>query len=701
MVKQILIGFLFLAAQLWAAGNECPFQNNDDDMKLMDRLAASIQKFEAECKPANDSELKRKLAEMQASVEKLNSQFDRETAIGKLGTWLGMPITCGNFPSFLSDQRDDAYRRFTQGLTPPENPDYKACFNTSPSEAVFLQCIDGARDQKLQLATDFCETSFTEGQRKERDKFVGQTYSALNENLKILFETMASQCTGDPQKLREGALQTATTLATTYSAIEPMSAVGGYGIALGATALNQALSLFRKDSPQELMRKEKIIPEISCLLMETMEHELGCAKLLRTVPPAPPAPLLSAEDAKLLGASGDKNASVRAVLEVMDGVEKRAAKEMPQAKVGAAPVDFGRAPVLDELNLVLGRRVTNPATNQEAFMLDYLSEVASDLKFVGTQTNPRGPDADAFQKHFGTRAPGLQIFTNLRDHGAEFNLASGKMGQTLEELIASYLNYNRSLQSGKDDIIAKERTAFLKKVNELGSRTLDAEGPMSVSNLIQRAVDRHWQLALPKDSPVLAFRRWEENRAFDEALRARLNRSVSPMVGDAFKILRDGYAESVKARASKLKNRLEVDLIGNGPLGEYQRKDLFINTIGPLYDYCTLLAGIYVFKSSTSAVDGMGEYESACGPLLCWNGEGIPLYDKSLPPIHFREHQCRMMYDQAALKQMFKEKFLKTGMLCPPKPEKPIGQKVKEFFRWPGSKPPVKRPTHDAATPKR
>ncbi len=694
MAKRITLALFLVTANLRAASNECPFRNNEDDMKLMERLASSIQKFESECKPADNSELKRKLAEMQASVKDLDRQFDRETPIAKLGHWLGMPVTCGNYPSFLSDQRDDAYRRFTQGLNPPENFEYQACFQNPPNEAAFLNCIDDARDQKLQIAADFCEVSFTETQRRQRDKFVGQTYSALNENLKILFETMASECTGDPQKLREGALQTATTLATTYAAIDPNAAVGSLGVALGASALNHALNLFRKDSPQDLIRKEKLIPEISCLLLETMQHELSCTTLLRTEPPRPNPPSLSPDQEKILGAGHDKSASVRAVLEVMDGVEKRAAKEAPLTKAGLLPVDFGRAPILDELNVILRRKVTDPTTNQEHEMLAYLKKVADDLKFVGTQTSLRGPSGPAFQKRFGAKAPGPQIWANLRDHGAEFNLASGKLGKTLDEVIASYETYRQSLETGQEDIMSTERAAFLNKINEIGTRSLDADGPVSVSQLIQRAVDRHWQLALPKESPILGFRRWEENRLFDEALRARLNQSVSPMVGDAFMILRDGYAESVKARVATLKQNLGGEFIGSRPLPEYQRRDLFLNTVGPLYDYCTVLAGMYVFKSSTISTGGLAEYEKACAPLLCGDGQGVPLFDKNLPPISFREHQCRMIYDHAAIKQAFRDNFLKTGVLCQPK-------LAKNFLRWPQARPIIQRPTHDAARPKR
>jgi len=688
MVKALLLVGWITQTALASDGKSCAFRSGEQETKLLERIGSSIAEFKKNCAPTAGSEFDKNLNDMLANAQQLASGMPKDTPIGDLGNWLGMPITCSNYPQFLSAQREDAVRKILGKLQPcSTDAKYSAC-SSQPNP---IECADRVREDKIDFAANHCRTSRNESIKTERAKFLSHSYEALNKNLGVLLSTMNKECMQEnSEAFQASALKTASALASTYAAMEPVAGAASMGIAMAGSALNQVVThLFKAQDPSALIQKEKIFPELSCLFLETMELDLNCAQLLKPAEPTKPKTELTQRES--LFANGDgKGSPVDAVLRAMNNVDDLASGAAKNE--GGKPtgnVELSPRPVLDELTAVMNMPVLDPAAGSGNYipMKAYLARVAQDLQFAGRQTRPGPVSEEAVRKHLGERAAVAKpMQASLSKRGPEYRRATGTLGETLGQLLGPYMAYESALEAQDRDAIATKRKELLDALHHISSTSLeDVDGVLPAATLVRQAIDRHLDLVLSESSGLRALGKWELASQIDKQIKDSLPQGARPAVADSFRILRNAYGKGLKKKVNQYARELTETLKDFKPerASTNVRENLFSKSVKPLLDQCTLLAGFYVFGDNTNLIDrgGKSDYENLCAPLMCADGSGIPSFDfKNSQPIAFREHQCQLIYDHEGISKRMQDRLVKEGTLCPPEEKKNLLQRGLEHI---------------------
>lgn len=646
-----------------------------------DDLRVSFNDFKVACSAKRGSGMEEKINALQSGVAQLAALVNDQTPIPALALWQGLPVTCAGYPSRLSEQYDEASRRYNLALPSPDSGEYRTCFEglgaerNAQTDSIFSKCVDSIREEKLQIAADFCGKS----QSPSRLETLSQLEDSVVESFKGVLGALNEACNGDKTRVREAGLRVANQLASVLSSTEPYAESAGMGVAMSAVVLSASLDqLFDPAVTAHTAEQDG-----ECLLVVTVERDLGCKKLPGSLAPARTI------------SSASKANSVDAVLNAMQRVEDRAKpdEQNPHPNGLEFPA-LSSHPMLNEIVGAMDMRVLS--NDRRALpMADYLRQISQDLQFAAGAWTKTGASESRVREYLGASRKHLvtPMLQAIRQMDPEQSRGIGRLGAGVESFVTEFQNYQRALAAGVQQAIEEKRTALLRSVAN--------DAPDGISLLLRQALDRHQQLVLRSES-LRKVRNYDFSRELNASVWEAATRQPDSLMAQTYPMLRDAYAEPLKKAAAQTKARMSEALRplerNSKSLSKEQMAQVYEDAVQPMLNQCISLANAYVFGADTHSLSrsGVEEYQQICSPFLCADILGEFNFNDGAIPV--REKQCQLFEDQKTLSKKTFTRFLSSetpGKLCTNKPEPSTLQRVQRFLRGNSA------PTQDSNTKRR
>jgi len=664
-----LLLLLLLPGIAWAADaaeglqaivpqKSCPFLSTHKLIPDITKALSTLKK----CEP-----LVTKISAMEESIKVFKSQGTPITkgpvAEGAYRSYVGVDPTCQNYESIFSAELEYAQSRLALRLTSPPSKLFKSCYKANAQQNALMKdevfaCFRQEYSRALEYMRNQCGWLRRQSTEQVTTDLAATFVTQLQQNFDRLLKEDLPKCQDKQnwETIEKTALSTGIQLAGAVAALEPHAAMASMAVGLGAQALDQILNhIMARKPPSSYFSEQAELEKVECLFVETLDEVMGCKTMGNAADPVPDmAAFRQSLDPKLdRYYFGDgKNGSVLGALASIDRVVADTGAKGSDAVLN----DRSKAPPLDQLR-ALKSPITLPDGSRRASQLEYLGEVANDLKLWAEEPD-KAPVQD--NRNFGPIYRG----TNL------------EFAEDLERFVQSVERaFPDKLERGTD--LKAQAKALLESVYRS-----DGEGNKKILDLKQ-ILARHSEMK--GNDPLSPIKQWEIRSASAQVPPANnqhlLEMGLTALLenfGNSFRSQMGGFITSLNnAKANSMRgNELYV--------APDQRPRFFDGNYLNMIKTCLLIAPSLNHLEGSVEKGQKANYnvtskrreafrirlggappdiEAACSEFHC----AFPAFKPQSDDLNgeFNRYQCRMLYAYDDAVRYLRSNFIRNGQVCP------------------------------------